>query len=269
MGMFADLHTHTALCRHAEGKPEEYFRAAAVRGLRYLGVSDHIPWPEGYDPECRMAPASFPEYRAIVDGLRREAEETSVKILYGIELDWVPGRMDEVALNIENEKFDYRIGSVHYVGDFAFDNPAEIGQWEKIGVDNVWERYAELMCDFVQNFDFDIMGHADLPKKFGHRPSDPAKFLRKMREALELAGKRGIAIEINTCGLRKPVREMYPSLELLKAARESGMPLTFGSDAHSPSAVATDFASALELARAAGYRSALAFEQRKPVELPF
>ena len=71
MGMFADLHTHTALCRHAEGKPEEYFRAAAVRGLRYLGVSDHIPWPEGYDPECRMAPASFPEYRAIVDGRKK------------------------------------------------------------------------------------------------------------------------------------------------------------------------------------------------------
>ena len=47
------------------------------------------------------------------------------------------------------------------------------------------------------------------------------------------------------------------------------MPLTFGSDAHSPEEIASDFDRAAELAQAAGYRSALAFEQRRPVELPF
>ena len=62
---------------------------------------------------------------------------------------------------------------------------------------------------------------------------------------------------------------MYPSLEILKAAREAGMPLTFGSDAHSPEEIASDFDRAAELAQAAGYRSALAFEQHRPVELPF
>ena len=267
--MSADLHTHTALCKHACGAPEEYLRTAVARNLRYLGVSDHIPWPSGYDTESRMGAGRFPEYRSILDNLRKAAQGTGVKVLYGIELDWVPGRMDEVARAIENEPFDYRIGSIHYVGDFAFDNPAEIGKWESIGVDRVWNRYAELMCEFVQNFRFEIMGHADLPKKFGHRPSDPAKFLKKLREALVFAGERGIAVEINTCGLRKPVGEMYPSLEILKAAREAGMPLTFGSDAHAPCDVAADFDSARELARAAGYRSSLAFENRKPVELPF
>ncbi|HCG24691.1 MAG TPA: histidinol phosphate phosphatase [Lentisphaeria bacterium] len=267
--MFADLHTHTSLCKHADGTPEEYFENACKRGLSYLGVSDHIPWPAGYDTSSRMNPEQYSEYRSIVRRLRESAENTPVKVLYGIELDWVPGRMDEVSREIQEEPFDYLIGSIHYVGDFAFDNPYEIEKWDSIGVDHVWNRYAGLMCEFVQNFKFDIMGHADLPKKFGHRPSDPSKFMKKMREALTFAGERGIAIEINTCGLRKPVKEMYPSLEILKAAREAGMPLTFGSDAHSPEEIASDFDRAAELAQAAGYRSALAFEQRRPVELPF
>ena len=172
--MFADLHTHTSLCKHADGTPEEYFENACKRGLSYLGVSDHIPWPAGYDTSSRMNPEQYSEYRSIVRRLRESAENTPVKVLYGIELDWVPGRMDEVSREIQEEPFDYLIGSIHYVGDFAFDNPYEIEKCDSIGVDHVWTRYAGLMCEFVQNFKFDIMGHADLPKKFGHRPSDPS-----------------------------------------------------------------------------------------------
>lgn len=96
----------------------------------------------------------------MVRRLRESAENTPVKVLYGIELDWVPGRMDEVSREIQEEPFDYLIGSIHYVGDFAFDNPYEIEKWDSIGVDHVWNRYAGLMCEFVQNFKFDIMGHA-------------------------------------------------------------------------------------------------------------
>ena len=38
----ADLHTHTALCKHASGTPEEYLAAAQDAGLAYWGVSPVI-----------------------------------------------------------------------------------------------------------------------------------------------------------------------------------------------------------------------------------
>ena len=64
----ADLHTHTALCKHASGTPEEYLAAAQKARLAYWGVSDHFPAPAGYDAEFRMAPDDLPCYFGIVFG---------------------------------------------------------------------------------------------------------------------------------------------------------------------------------------------------------
>ncbi|MBO4648672.1 MAG: histidinol-phosphatase [Lentisphaeria bacterium] len=264
----ADLHSHTKLCNHASGEPEEYLLKAVEKGLAFFGVSDHIPWPQGYDSQWRMTAQQFPLYRSIVRQLRRQAASGPVEVLYGIELDYVPGRMKEVYDAIAGEPFDYRIGSVHYT-DFGFDDPDTLPVWEKQGADAVWNDYADRMCAFVDSCDFEIMAHPDLPKKFKLYPADMTRFTRRMREAFELAGKKGIAVEINTAGLRYPAGECYPSPELLKAAHDAGMPLTLGSDSHRPGDVAADFERAVELAKAAGYRSALAFRAGKPVELPF
>ena len=264
----ADLHTHTKFCNHASGEPEEYLLQAVKKGLSFLGVSDHIPWPAHYDSQWRMTAQQFPLYRSLVRTLQRKAASTPVEVLYGIELDYVPGRMDEVYEAIEEEPFDYRIGSIHYT-DFGFDDPEQLPRWQEQGADAVWNEYAHRMCAFVGRCGFEIMAHPDLPKKFKLYPADMTAFTRRMREAFELAAAKGIALEINTAGLRNPAGECYPSLELLKAAHDAGMGLTLGSDSHCPGNVAADFETAVELAKSAGYRCALAFRAGKPVELPF
>jgi len=108
---------------------------------------------------------------------------------------------------------------------------------------------------------FNIIAHADLVKKFGHRPTqDLTKEVQKTAEAFK---KAGVAIEINTSGLRKPVKEIYPTLEDLKVYCAAGVPITFGSDSHAPSEVAMDFDKAVDLAKAAGYKEYLLFAGRK------
>lgn len=259
--MLIDYHTHTYLCKHASGRPEEYLEAAEKNGLSELGVADHCPWPEGFDPRWRMTVSEYPLYRDIVGKLK--AQSSKVKIRYGIEIDWVPGRMDETYNNIKNEAFDYILGSIHYIDDFAFDNPELLPVWKKKETpDFVWNRYAGLLADFINSYDYDIIGHADLPKKFGYYPSSMKKFHSLMHEAFRAAAKKNMAIEINTSGLRKPVKEFYPSLELLKIAKESGLALTLGSDAHAPKDVAADFSAAVELAKTAGYTELATFERR-------
>ncbi|MCB1134396.1 MAG: PHP domain-containing protein, partial [Verrucomicrobiae bacterium] len=48
--MPADYHTHTPLCLHAEGTPEEYVDAALAAGVTEYGISDHAPQtPEPFD----------------------------------------------------------------------------------------------------------------------------------------------------------------------------------------------------------------------------
>ena len=169
---FADLHTHTSLCGHASGAPEEYLRCAMERGLAWYGISDHFPAPGGYDEAFRMKPQDYPAYRDLVNSMREKAAQSGMQVLYGAEFDYVPGRMREVYELLDREDFDYTIGSVHYVDDFAFDDPDKLAEWSVRGADAVWNRYGELLQEFVSSCSFQIMAHADLPKKFGIRPRD-------------------------------------------------------------------------------------------------
>ena len=65
------------------------------------------------------------------------------------------------------------------------------------------------------------------------------------------AAEAGCAIELNTAGLRKDCREIYPSREILELAFQKNVPITFGSDAHAPDEVGMNFAEAVA-ARARG-----------------
>ncbi len=266
----ADLHTHTALCKHASGTPEEYLAAAQKARLAYWGVSDHFPAPAGYDAEFRMAPDDLPRYFGILDSLRAAAESSNLQVLAAVEFDYVPGRMNEVfaALDPLRQKFDYLIGSVHYVGDFAFDDPDKLADWPRYGVDAVWDDYLADLRDFVELGGFNVMAHSDLPKKFGFRPSNYKNVVRRMTEIYECAAVKGICLELNTAGLRVAADEIYPSPELLRAAFRAGMKITLGSDAHKPEHVAYGFDRAAGLARSVGWTSHTAFVRGEAVELP-
>ena len=266
----ADLHTHTALCRHASGTPEEYLASARKAGLAYWGVSDHFPAPAGYDAAFRMASGDLPRYFDILDSLREAADGYPLTILAAAEFDYVPGRMDEVfaALDPLRPKFDYLIGSVHYVGEFAFDDPDKLDEWPRFGVNAVWDGYLTDLKTFVDLGGFHVMAHSDLPKKFGFRPSDPGSVLRRMTEIYECAAAKGICLELNTAGLRVAADEIYPSAELLRAAFRAGMKITLGSDAHKPEHIAYAFDEAAALARSVGWTTHTAFVRGKPIELP-
>lgn len=265
--MLADYHTHTYLCKHACGEPEEYLRQAEKAGLSELGVSDHCPWPLDYDTECRMSESEYPLYREIVSKL--QSSGSKVKIKLGLEVDWVPGKMEVVREKLDVKSYDYIIGSIHYVDDFPFDNPEMLDEWAKPGkVEWVWENYASLLADYISNFDFNIIGHMDLPKKFGHFPCDKKIFMERTDHAFELAGKKNMSIELNTSGLRKPVKEIYPSLEILKLAKARGLSITLGSDAHRPADVGANFKEAVELAKLAGFNEFALYSGGRPSFLP-
>ena len=76
---------------------------------------------------------------------------------------------------------------------------------------------------------------------------------------LNAAKTHDCAIELNTAGLRKDCREIYPIREIWRCAFEKGVPITFGSDAHAPEEVGTNFPEAMRLAQDVGYRESCRF----------
>ena len=259
-----DCHIHTALCGHAVGMPLAYAAAAAERGIPEICITDHIPAPDGYDAESRMTRDQFPAYCAAV----AEAERAFPgRVRLGIEADFYPGCDRGLVPLLEAADFDLVLGSIHFIGDWGFDNPATRDRWSQTDIRAVWTRYLELMRGLIALNRFDAISHFDLPKKFGHRLPD-AELRELAAPVLDRIADAGLAMELNTGGLRKPVAEPYPSRLILSLMRERNIPILFGSDAHRPDEVGYAFADAVRLARDAGYTESVRFRNRRAEAAP-
>ncbi|HLF93137.1 MAG TPA: histidinol-phosphatase HisJ family protein [Planctomycetota bacterium] len=256
--MMLDYHMHTPLCKHAVGAPEEYARRAVERGIEEIGFSDHSPMPATYDPDYRMGIDEYAEYVEMVSRCRTAVPGLRIKL--GIEADYHPGTDAFVREVIGRYAFDYVIGSVHYLGSWGFDNPDLVHFYERKDVYELYREYYGLIVELARTRMYDIVGHPDVIKKFGHRPEKDYEPLE--RRALEAIAEAGMALDVNTSGLRRPAKEIYPSLRMLKAARAMGIGITFGSDAHDPKHVGESFADAVAHAKAAGFTQFRRYAQR-------
>ena len=260
MSLPADYHMHTPLCRHARGEPVEYAARALELCLPEIGFSDHSPVEYDDQDDWRMLAGELEEYVAKVQ-LARDTHPT-LPIRLGLEVDFIPGHEPWIEEMACRHDWDYFIGSVHYIsGKWDFDNPKRLAEWEKHDVNEVWGDYFDRLTNAAASGLFQIIGHPDLPKKFGHRPTrDCSQLYRSFLAACE---GTGTCIELNTAGLRKDCAEIYPSLEFLKLAKGINVQITFGSDAHAVHEVGMGLENALILAREAGYEKCCRFIGRE------
>jgi histidinol-phosphatase (PHP family) len=266
MSMPADYHLHTPLCRHASGEPTEYAARARALGFTEIGFSDHSPMPRDDFDHWRMFARQLDEY---VEAVRRaQREHPSLTIRLALEVDYLPGQEDWIRELAVRHPWDYLIGSVHYVSPpWAIDDPGMVSEWRNHDPTEVWSAYAERVARAAASGLFDIVGHLDLPKKFNFRPpGDPTTLFAPFFAA---ARKSEVAIELNTGGLRKDCREIYPAPPLLELAFREGIPITFGSDAHAVDEVGAGVGEAVDLARKIGYTRCCRFVQRRRTAVPF
>ena len=260
MSLPADYHMHTPLCRHAVGEPAEYAAQAVAVGLREIGFSDHSPMREDDFDAWRMRLDQLDEYVGKVAGARRAHPTLTIKL--GLEADFLPGLEDWIRELAGRHPWDYFIGSVHYLAEaWDIDNPRKLSRWRERDAFEVWTAYFDRLTAAAGSGLFDIIGHVDLAKKFCFYPKEDCAPL--FRRFIAAAAQSGVAIELNTAGLRKDCREIYPSRQILELARAHGVPITFGSDAHAPGEGGADFAAAVALAREVGYTHWLRFTQRR------
>ena len=256
----ADYHMHTPLCQHAVGEPVEYAARAVEVGLKEIGFSDHSPMLRDDFDNWRMRNDQLDEYVEKVRKAQRDFPDLQIKL--ALEVDFLPGHEEWIRDLAARHAWDYFIGSVHYVSDtWDVDSPYKISEWKKRDPFEVWSIYFERLTMAAESRLFEIIGHADLPKKFCFVPKEDCTKL--FTRFLDAAKKADVAIELNTAGLRKDCKEIYPSRAILQLARERNVPITFGSDAHAPNEVGADFEKAIQLAREVGYTHCCRFTQRQ------
>jgi histidinol-phosphatase (PHP family) len=268
--VIVDYHMH--LRDRPGGEPDGRFTVdrlelhvaqARRTGIDEIGISDHgyhfrqlepvfdHPWMQerwGDDLE---------EYvTAVEEGKRR-----GLPVKLGLEVDFMPGRGDEIAALLEPYPWDYLLGSVHFVEGMAVDMDPSFA--DEAG----WRAYFATLAEAASSGLFDVLSHPDLVKFFGRRPA--SALVEELHEAAANAiAESGVCVEVSAAGLHKPVREVYPDLSLLRRCRERAVPITTASDAHKPQHVGRDLDRAVGLARAAGYETVTVFDRRERRQEP-
>ena len=209
-----DLHNHTSLCNHAEGTIEEYIEKAIELGIDVYGFSEHAPM-KNFEDGYRLVLEKKEFYESSILQIQKKYEK-QIDILLAYEVDFIDG--DYILDEIINSNVDYLIGSVHYLGKWGFDNPEFIAEYKNRDINKIWEEYFYAIKLMAKSGKFDIVGHLDLIKVFKFLPTKDIKSLAL--DTLKQIKKSNMVIEVNAAGFRKPIKEQYPSTELLQLAFE-------------------------------------------------
>jgi histidinol-phosphatase (PHP family) len=263
-----------------------YCERARAAGVVEVALTEHLfrfvqadrvlgRWWEGAEPSpaLRRSMAGYWEHHARADldayvELVLEAKRAGLPVVLGLEVDYYRGRMDEVAALLDGYPFDVLLGSVHWVGAWRFDDLDDglsMAEWSARTVDACWEAYTAAVEELAATGTCDVLAHPDLVKVAGHRSSAPEECWDRLVEA---AVASGMAAELSSAGLRKPVAEAYPARPLLARFAAHGVPLTTASDAHRLPDVAHRSADLAAMLDEVGVKVLRAYRARRGVDVP-
>jgi len=238
-----------------------YRTAAEEQGIAELGVAEHV-----YRFSAALDVWEHPFWhqwaRDDIDaycGFVRE--ETDLRL--GIEADFIAGREDQMANLLDAREWDFVVGSVHFLREHSIDTEDYSVWGAGESPDKVWRRYFETVAESAMSGLYDVIAHPDLVKVWGDQAPRPDRDLRFFYEpAVEAFAEAGIAVEVSTAGLRKPVGEIYPALPYLDMVVDAGCPIALSSDAHLPAHLGFGYEQALELLGEVGITELAVFEGR-------
>lgn len=238
-----NFHTHCTFC-DGKNTAEEMVLAAIDAGLETLGFSSHSY--TFFDESYCIKKNEQDKYIAEIHRLKEKYND-KIEILCGIEQDYYSEE--------STDKFDYSIGSVHYL---KFDDeyvPVDEGSDKHIYAINKFlngdtlafaELYFETVADVVNKTNCDIIGHFDLISKFREKQpifdETSPRYINAWKKALDKLIPTGVPFEINTGAISRGVRTTpYPTPEMIDYIKSKGGKLIMSSDTHSKDSVTCCF----------------------------
>ncbi|MGB8204831.1 MAG: hypothetical protein WCE83_09140, partial [Candidatus Baltobacteraceae bacterium] len=260
-----------------------FFHACRRGSPRFLMVADHVNYLTFEDPAAvnlvrralklaaagdlygaaETAGVELGHATVVSEGLRK-----GMRYSIGAEIDNDPRSRPDAQNIVDAMRPDGMVRSIHFLpithpvhGEnwmWPFDNPEFQELYEVVGVEQTWELYMAALLEAIDKLPGQIVGHFYVPAKFGHWPSDEA--LERYEDQLVAAcAERSMAIELNSryfykyfAGNEEQLQRYRDvNLRLLRKAKEKGVAVAVGSDAHSPRDQGSAFTEVLALLDAA------------------
>lgn len=266
--MLCDTHIHTHHSFDSEMSYNDLCTEYINRGFKRIALTDH------YDIDG-MEDGLYPAYDA--KAARRDFEKASldfgdkIDLVWGIEIGQPTLRSDSARKFIRENAFEFVIGSVHnieMIPDFIFMNfsmmPEEL-------INSLYTRYVDLLCDTASFDGIDTLAHITYPMRYIHRDGrtlELERFYDQYRKLFRIMIENGIALELNTSGIRKGYVPS-PDTDLLKLYRDcGGERVTCGSDSHRVPDCGADIPRCLELLKKCGFTSLVIPSHLKSEQIP-
>jgi len=247
-----DAHVHLERGPYTPAWAAEFVTSAKNAGITELCLLEHsylfrelLPL---YDDLRRHSPfidrwlsrkggtRSLSEYLRFAETAR--SLDFGLSIRFGLEICFLPGALDalEYFLKTLPVPLDFVVGSIHFVGNFAFDHTPEL--WNGVDVDRTYRQFFGDSVRLAESGLFDGLAHPDSLKLFGHTPSFSADELDGWYDRLaEALAKAGMYAEQNSGIARRTSAEAGMAPALYTAMKRHGVRILTASDAHCPADV--------------------------------
>lgn len=268
--MMVDCHVHTFYSKHATGTVDEAVRSALAKDVSIITFTDHAPFH--VDSLNRLLESELNQYLDDIERARA-TYRGQIKILRGLELDFMPGAIEDTVRMLARYDLDFAIGSIHYI---PMANGDQIKVWDLVRLNDpaVLDRYFSSLAELMGCGLFDAVGHADalmrgVPESVVHRYMEPL---------LPAFARYKIAFELNASGLRKTTlnpsigREVhgiwsYPSVSMIPLLIDAGAAFTIGSDAHTPEDIGAGVREVVDALIPLGLKTVSYFESRQRIDI--
>lgn len=265
----SNLHTHTKYC-DGKNTPEEIVKHAISLGFSAVGFSGHGLTP--CDLSYCMTEENTEKYIKEINFLK-EKYKGKIEIYLGLEAD--------LYSCFDKNKFDYIIGSCHYVNEcnerFSVDTSEETQKnIVKTYFDGDYLKFARSYYENVAKLPSispDIIGHFDLVTKYneGNKYFDEndKKYLDLAFCALDSVLCHCDLFEVNTGAIARGYKTTpYPAIPILKRLKEKGARVIITSDCHDAKNIDCNFEKTRKLLKEIGFSSATILKCGEFLETP-
>lgn len=263
--MFWDTHMHCHFSADSDSTPESMIEAAISKDLSGICFTDHIDYDYPANPlDPMIFEFDLTEYDHAIRKLQSQYADR-LPILHGIELGLQPHLAKKHTRLLQEQHFDFVIGSSHVVHG---KDPYYASYYEGRTEEDAYQEYFISVLENIQAFhDFDVYGHIDYAVRYGPNKNtfySYRKYADIIDEILKQLIALGKGIEINTGGFRHGLGHPNPCEDILKRYHELGGEIvTLGADAHKPEWIAYCFDKLPQLLKSCGFSYYTIFRNRK------
>ncbi len=267
MPCLIDSHIHTSFSGDSDAPMEETILTAIAKGLTDICFTEHLDldYPGGEDcpPDTFLLDIDAYHHQFV---LLQEKYADQIHLRFGLELGLQPHLAARHAALLREWPFDFVIGSAHVVhGRDPYYPSYYRGRQET----DAYREYFTCVLENITAFEsYDSFGHLDYVVRYGPTKDQHYTFAQYqdiLDEILKRLALTGKALECNTGAIRCGLKELNPSLLILKRFRQLGGEfVTIGSDAHTPDRLADGFERACGVLKQAGFSYYTVYENRHP-----